>query len=371
MASRRDALKNITMMTALAAIHPISVSSLFANERKSDHDAKYWHKSGDNIVKCDLCPNSCTLSSGKTGICRGRQNKNGVLKTLGYGYPCAIHIDPIEKKPLNHFLPGSNAFSIAVAGCNLRCKNCQNYSISQVSPVDTDVPYISPEQLVSQAKSSGAESIAYTYSEPTVWIEYMYDTAKIARKAGLKNVLVSSGYINPTPLADLAGVIDGAHFDLKSFDDKIYKNLNSGRLAPVLDTIANARKLGVWVEIINLVIPQWTDNLTMIRSMCAWIRDNTGADTPLHFSRFFPLYQLSQLYPTPIDILLKAKKTALEEKLKYVYIGNVPEIDTNTYCPKCNSLLIERNGYNVKVKGMKGAQCTKCNTEIAGVWSLQ
>jgi len=370
MITRRKALKSMAMIAALAAAPLHVVSRLFADERKGEHTAKYWHASGTTaIVECDLCPNRCVLHAGKTGICRGRKNINGTLKTLGYGYPCAIHLDPIEKKPLYHFLPGCQAFSIAVAGCNLRCKNCQNYTISQTSPLETDVPYVSPEALVKQAVQSGARAMAYTYSEPTVWIEYMYDTAVIARKSGLKNILVTSGYINPAPFNDLAAVIDGAHIDLKSFDDTIYNKLNAGTLAPVLSTIVNAKKQGIWVEIINLVVPQWTDNMTMIRSMAAWIRDKAGTDTPLHFSRFFPLYQLSQLYATPVDILVKARKTALEEKLKYVYIGNVPEIDSNTYCPKCRSLLIERKGYLVKVKAMNGAKCAACGTVIAGVWN--
>ena len=196
----------------------------------------------------------------------------------------------------------------------------------------------------------------------------MYDTAKLARTAGLKNILVTCGYINEGPFADLARYIDGVHIDLKSFDETVYRNLNAGSLAPVLKTILNAKKHGVWVEIVNLVIPQWSDNFTMIRKMAVWIRENAGTDTPLHFSRFFPLYQLAQLYPTPAETLVKARTIALEEKLHYVYIGNVPESDSNTYCPKCRNLLVERNGYIVKVKGMKGPRCAQCGTVIPGVW---
>jgi len=367
MITRREMIKNIAVICAGAAACRVRG---FAGERKGEHPAKYWHAFGNDAVQCGLCPHGCVLTQGKTGVCRGRQNKNGALVTLGYGYPCAMHVDPIEKKPLYHFLPGSLAYSIAVAGCNLRCKNCQNYTISQVSPLETDVPYASPQQIVDEAKKSGARAMAYTYSEPTVWIEYMYDTAKLARKAGIKNVMVTSGYINPGPLADLAQYIDGMHIDLKSFDETVYRNLNAGNLRPVLDTILNAKKSGVWVEIVNLVVPQWTDNLDMIRKMAAWIRENAGVDTPLHFSRFFPLYQLEQLYPTPEDILIKAKQVAVEEKLKYVYVGNVPDIDSNTYCPACKNMLVEREGYLVKVKGMKGANCGKCGLKIPGVWQI-
>ena len=319
-------------------------------------------------IQCDLCPHRCTLVEGVTGVCRGRRNRDGVLTTLGYGYPCAVNVDPIEKKPLYHFLPGTLAYSLAVAGCNLRCKNCQNYTISQTSPLDTEVPYVTPQRIVDEAKKSGANTIAYTYSEPTVWIEYMYDIAILGRKAGLKNVMVTSGFINPQPLAELAPYLDGMHIDLKSYDETVYQNLNAGSLQPVLDAIVTAKKHGVWVEIINLVVPQWTDNLDMIRRMCIWIRDHAGADTPLHFSRFFPLYKLAQLYPTPENVLKRAQEIAHAEKLRFVYVGNVPDIDSNTYCPTCKALLVERIGYLVKVRGMKGAACAKCGAKIPGVW---
>ena len=364
MISRRECIKSLAAAGACG-------KALFADESKGTHKAKYWHDLGSGAVQCDLCPHGCVLNNGKTGVCRGRQNKNGSLVSLGYGYPCAMHTDPIEKKPLYHFLPGSQAYSIAVAGCNLRCRNCQNYTISQVSPLETDVPYISPQQIVDEAKKSGAQVIAYTYSEPGVWIEYMYDTARLGRQAGLKNVMVTSGYINGEPVADLAPYIDGMHIDLKSYDEAVYRNLNAGKLRPVLDTICNAKKSGVWVEIINLIVPQWTDNLDMIRKMCTWIRENAGAETPLHFSRFFPLYQLAQLYPTPTETLVAARKIASEEKLKYVYVGNVPGIDANTYCPACKNMLVERDGYRVTVKGMKGAKCVKCGLKIPGVWEAK
>jgi pyruvate formate lyase activating enzyme len=361
--SRREAIKTMAAFAGASACG----RALFADEPKGGHAAKYWHSFGD-AVQCELCPRGCILTEGKTGICRSRRNKNGSLVTLGYGYPCAVHVDPVEKKPLYHFLPGSLAYSVAVAGCNLRCKNCQNYTISQVSPLETAVPYVSPQALVDEAKKSGAQVMAYTYSEPSVWIEYMADVAKLGHAAGLKNVMVTSGYINPAPLADLAGCIDAMHIDLKGFDETIYRNLNAGNLKPVLDAILTARKNKIWVEIVNLVVPQWTDNPDTIKKMCAWIRENVGADTPLHFSRFFPLYQLAQLYPTPEETLTKARRIALEEKLQYVYVGNVPDIDSNTYCPKCKNLLVERNGYRIKILGMKGNACKKCGEKIPGVW---
>ena len=368
--TRREMLKNLAVLPLLPALNSLKSNLLSANEEKGSHEARFWHAIDKNNIKCDLCPNGCTLAPGATGICRGRQNRNGSLKTLGYGYPCAIHVDPVEKKPLYHFLPGTKAFSVAIAGCSLRCRNCQNYTISQVSPLSTDVPYIHPKELVRQAVDSGAQSIAYTYSEPTVWIEYMYDTAILAKKANLKNILVSSGYVNSTPFSELAPVIDAAHIDLKCFDDSIYKTLNSGELNPVLNTIKAAKQKGVWVEIVNLVIPKWTDNKEMIRSMCRWIYDTAGKDTPVHFSRFFPMYQLSNLPVTSTEVLISAQRIAREEKLTFVYIGNVPEIDSNTYCPECKNVLIERKGYRTEVKGIKLSKCLKCKLSIPGIWSL-
>jgi pyruvate formate lyase activating enzyme len=364
MVSRRNILKGMAGV-ACAGICGWPVAG--AGESKGAHTAKFWHAMGD-AVACELCPRGCILTSGKTGKCRGRRNSGGAMVTLGYGYVCAAHTDPVEKKPLYHFLPGALAYSIAIAGCNLRCKNCQNYSISQVSPLETDVPYVSPQGIVDAAKAIGAPVIAYTYSEPTVWFEYMYDTAKLARKAGLKNVMVTSGYINAEPLSELAPYLDAAHIDLKGFDENVYRELNDGKLQPVLDTIVLAKQKGIWVEIVNLVVPQWTDDAAAIRRMCGWIRDHAGVDTPLHFSRFFPLYKLAQLYPTPEGILQQARAIAHEEKLRYVYVGNVPDIDSNTYCPQCKALCVERNGYLVRSVGMQGSKCGKCGAAIPGVW---
>jgi pyruvate formate lyase activating enzyme len=363
--TRRKALQNIAILAGGAFT---SASGAY-DKGTHFHQARYWHSEG-KAIKCGLCPQGCLLSNGQTGICRNRRNVEGTLYALGYGLPCAMHVDPIEKKPLYHFLPGSSSYSLAVAGCNLKCKNCQNYTISQTDPLSTRVEFRSPQSIVDEAKDSGAASISFTYSEPSVWFEYMLDIAKLGRKQGLKNVLVTSGYINPKPFEELCGYLDGAHIDLKSFDDSIYKKLNAGTLQPVLDTIRLARRKGVWVEIINLVVPEWSDNLDMIRRMAVWIRENVGQDVPLHFSCFFPLYQLAHLYPTPTETLVKAKEIATQEKLRYVYIGNVPEIDSNTFCIACKSLLVERIGYRVKVIGLKGSACSKCGKAVPGVWTV-
>lgn len=360
--SRRVAIKNIALLASVAAVRAAGGLS------PKGHTAEFWHAEGKDL-QCELCPHECLLSVGQTGVCRNRRNTQGTLEAIGYGLPCAIHVDPIEKKPLYHFLPGSQSYSIAVAGCNLRCKNCQNYSISQTSPLDTKVPYRSPASIVDEAAKSGAASISFTYSEPVVWYEYMYDIARCAKKAGLKTVLVTSGYINERPFARLADVIDGAHIDLKSFNDSIYRNLNAGRLEPVLNTIKAAKKKGVWVEIVNLIVPQWSDDYAMIRKMAVWIRENAGSDTPLHFSRFFPLYKLAQLYPTPTDVITRARDIAHEEQLQYVYIGNVPGLEAHTYCPKCRAVLIKRTGYRIKIQNLKNGSCVKCGTALPGVWA--
>jgi pyruvate formate lyase activating enzyme len=318
-------------------------------------------------VRCLICPNQCTLTEGNESICRTKMAKDGKLYTLAYGNPCSIHVDPIEKKPLFHFYPSSRSFSVAIAGCTLACLNCQNWEISQVSPRETQNYDLFPEPLVNQAASSGVRSIAYTYSEPIAFYEYMYDTAKLARKRGIKNVLVSNGYINEKPLRDLAVYIDAANINLKSFSEEIYQKLNGGHLAPILRTLKILHEMGVWLEITNLIVPSWTDKPQMIRDMCAWIVDNGLEDYPLHFSRFFPLYQLTSLPYTPLSILEEAYGIAKEAGINYVYIGNVPNNKAeNTFCPQCNKVILERKGFAILANHIKDSKCTFCGEKIAG-----
>jgi pyruvate formate lyase activating enzyme len=330
--------------------------------------ARYWHSMGD-AVGCDLCPLGCNLDEGKTGFCRTRRNLNGALVTEAYANPCAVHVDPIEKKPLFHVLPGSRSFSLAVAGCNLRCLNCQNYEISQVTPHETKTTYLPPEKVVEEAKSQECATIAYTYSEPIAWFEYMLDTSAVARLAGLKNLWISNGYISDTPLRELAAVMDAANINLKTFNNELSQKLNGAKLQPVLDTLIAAKKYGIWLEVTNLIIPGWTDDPKMIRAMCAWIKQNLGADVPLHFSRFFPLYKLANLYPTPTDVLVAAKRIAHEEGIEFVYIGNVAEVDSNTYCSSCKKPLIVRDGFIIKTDAIKNGLCSFCKKPIKGIWA--
>jgi Pyruvate-formate lyase-activating enzyme len=331
--------------------------------------ALYQEKLPNQVVHCHVCPHNCLISNGKYGLCKTRVNKDGQLYSIAYGNPCSVSIDPVEKKPLFHFYPGARIYSLATAGCNFRCLNCQNWEISQSSPLELQHLDLSPVDVVQQAIDYGFDLIAFTYTEPTVFYEYILDTAKIARQKGLKTVLISNGYINPEPLLNLCEYIDAANIDLKCFDDSIYRKLTGGRLQPVLDTLKTIIETGVWLEITNLIIPDYSDKQQMIETMCNWLVINGFTDTPLHFSRFFPTYKMRHLQPTDQQILLRAKEIAEVSGLKYVYIGNQPELDgENTFCPQCKHVLMERVGYRVNKNLIHKGQCTFCGESIAGVW---
>jgi pyruvate formate lyase activating enzyme len=296
-------------------------------------------------------------------------HRDGRYETLVYGNPCAVHRDPIEKKPLLHFLPGSHSYSIATAGCNLHCKNCQNWEISQRRPEETYNIDLPPEAVVAEAVKSRCSSIAYTYSEPNIFYEYVMDTATLARERGIKNVLVTAGYINPLPQKELCKVADAANVDLKGFSDNFYQDICSGHLKPVLDALVLYKQEGVWLEVTNLVIPTLTDDFLQIQKMCQWLLVNLGDDVPLHFSRFSPRYRLKNLPPTPVEILERARQTALDVGLKYVYVGNVPGHEgENTYCPQCGRVVIGRIGYTLTQVHLEGGHCLFCHGEIPGVW---
>jgi pyruvate formate lyase activating enzyme len=363
MVSRRTLIKCFGILVGASN----TILAVSQPDKKTLHSTKYWRVENGR-VRCLLCPHGCILDTGKTGLCRTRKNVDGKLVTSGYANPCAVHVDPIEKKPLYHVLPGSTTYSIGIAGCNLRCKNCQNYSMSQSSPLDTDNIYLPPEDAVANALENKCSSIAFTYAEPVVWIEYVQDTAGLARKAGLKTVLVTSGYCNPQPFKELCAAIDCAHIDLKSFDEMVYRNLNAGSISPVLKSLTIARDMNVWTEIVNLIVPSWSDNMEMIRKMCKWIKAELGEETPLHFSRFFPMYKLAHLYPTPSDVIQKACGIAKEEGLQFVYAGNVPELQAHTICPSCGEILIERQGYKVKNHLAGSGCCNACKKKIKGIW---
>lgn len=332
-------------------------------------EARYYEQTARG-AKCNLCPNSCNFKQqGDKGLCRVKVFENGKLWSTAYGNPCTTNIDPIEKKPLYHFLPASRAYSIATAGCTFACLNCQNWDISQVSPEQTHNLDMMPAKVVENALATASKNIAYTYAEPLSFYEYTYDTAKIARSKGIKNLLISNGYCNEKPMRDIAQYMDAANINLKSFTEEIYSKLNGGNLKSILTALKILKEMNVWLEITNLIVPSWTDDMDMVKKMCDWLVENGFRDYPLHFNRFYPMYKLINLPDTPVVVLEKARNIALASGMKYVYIGNVPgHIGSNTYCPKCKKMIVERMGFTIVKNDIQKGHCKYCQEKIAGVW---
>ncbi|MDD5644549.1 MAG: AmmeMemoRadiSam system radical SAM enzyme [bacterium] len=332
-------------------------------------EALFYFPLENGDVQCGLCPRRCVLRDGQRGLCRVRVNYGGKLYSLVYGKPVAVHIDPIEKKPLYHFLPGSTTFSFATAGCNLSCVFCQNWEISQAYPENTRHFNITPEEIISNSLKEGCDSIAFTYTEPTVFYEYMLDTAKLAKQNGLKTVCITCGFVEEEPLRELCKYIDAANVDLKGFSENFYAEYTKSSLRPVLETLRILKEENIHTELTNLIIPGVNDSETLISDMCSWIAENIGTDIPVHFSRFYPHYQLRNKPPTSVKTLLSAKKIARSKGLKYVYIGNVAgEELSDTHCPSCGRALIKRKGYYIESNNIKDGRCEHCGTVIPGVW---
>lgn len=330
----------------------------------------YFKPLADRSIVCTLCPHECAVAEGKRGACQVRENQGGKYYSLVYGNPCAINVDPIEKKPFFHVLPGTSSFSIATAGCNFHCKFCQNWEISQARPDETMNYTLQPEDVALMAERYGARSVASTYVEPTIFFEYMYDVGQRARERKLLNVMHSNGFINPGPLDDLCGVLDAACIDLKGFTDSYYREVSEGRLQPVLDSLKQLKKRGVHTELVTLVVPGKNDDIPTLASMAAWIVKELGPETPLHFTRFYPKYVYKTLPPTPIETLERAREAALQAGLHYVYLGNVPaHAAENTHCPRCKALLIKRLGYESVVENLEKGACRACGMAIPGIWS--
>jgi len=370
--SKRNFIRRCMALSAGALCFPchdiLSMNS--AEEQKTFRRIAMFQEETPRGIMCRICPNECVLKEGELSTCNNRKVYNSKLYTLAFGNPCSANIDPIEKKPLYHFLPGSRAYSIATGGCNLACLNCQNWSISQTSPDKLRNYELMPADVVDECIKSKCQSIAYTYSEPVTFYEYMYETATLAKQSGIKNIIKSNGYINEEPLRKLCTVIDAANIDLKAFNESTYLKLSGGKLQPVLNSLKVYREMNVWLEITNLIVPSWTDNIDEIRKMCKWLRENGFTNTPLHFSRFQPVYKLEQLPPTPIEVLDKAYKIAMDEGIKYVYIGNVPGNEaSNTRCPSCNAIIVERAGYRIVAFRIKDGKCGECGKIAEGVWS--
>jgi len=325
--------------------------------------ARFWEKK-NNVVRCRLCPHNCIIREGKRGLCKVRENRNGTLYTLVYASCSSANVDPIEKKPLFHFYPGSLVFSLSTVGCNLKCLHCQNYSISQVAPEEAFLYEIPPEKAVEEALKS-SDGIAFTYNEPTIWWEYAYDTSKIAKKNGLYTVFVTNGYINEEPLREIAPYLDAANVDIKAMDDEFYRKITKARLQPVLDAAKLYKELGIHLEMTYLVIPTKNDDEWQIKKFIEWVLNEFGDEQVIHFTAFYPAYKMMNVPPTPLKKLIQAYEMAKQHGLKYVYLGNVPHGEyENTYCPKCGNLLIERHGFNARIVGIKNGRCSKCGAKL-------
>lgn len=329
-----------------------------------------YEKIGDKKVQCNLCAHQCKINDGKKGICLVRENKDGTLYTLVYGRIISQNVDPIEKKPLFNFYPGTTAYSIATVGCNFKCQFCQNWEISQMVRDEHLIMgnEASPELIVENAKRYGSKSIAYTYTEPTIFFEYAYDTAKLAHESDIKNVFVTNGYMTEEAIKKIEPYLDAANVDLKSFSDDFYRKLCGAKLQPVLDALKLMKKLGIWVEVTTLIIPTLNDSSEELREIAKFIFNELGEETPWHISRFYPAYKLRDKPPTPIETIHKAREIGLNEGLKYVYEGNVPgSTGENTYCPNCKNLVIQRWGYNILKKNIKDGICQHCNYKIESI----
>lgn len=350
--------------------------SMFSNESEGKtspstplREAMFYKNIDSQTVQCQLCPRECVIGDGKRGFCRNRENRKGKLYTIVYGKPCAVDIGPIEKAPLYHFIPGHFRLCLTCASCNLRCKYCQNWHLSQKSLEELHHYSYTPSEIVQQAKKEGLPSISFTYTEPTVYYEYVYEISAIARQSGIKTSIVSNGYINREPMLKLLSVLDAVKIDLKGFSEKFYEEVCSASLKPVLETLVTVKKRGTWLEIVNLVVPTLNDDPKMIEEMCRWIKENLGGDTPIHFTRFFPNYRLTHLSPTPVATLESAYEIAIRNGLRYVYIGNVPgHLRNSTFCPSCGKKIIHRTHFDIIEMNLNNGRCRFCNTPVAGKW---
>jgi len=332
-------------------------------------EAMFYKNVDAQTVRCQLCPRECIIPEGKRGFCRNRENRGGKLYSLVYGKPSVVDIGSIEKAPLYHFIPGHFRLCLTCASCNLRCRHCQNWHLSQRSFEELNYYSFNPIDIVKHARNHNLFSISFTYTEPTVYYEYLYDISLIARENGMKTSIVSNGYINPEPLLKLLTVLDAVKIDLKGFSETFYREVCSATLKPVLDSLLTVKKENVWLEIVNLIIPTLNDDPKMIDEMCRWIKKNLGEDTPLHFTRFSPNYKLTHLPPTPISTLESAYRIAKSNGLRYVYIGNVPgHIYNSTFCPSCNQRVIHRDHFDVFEMNLVNGKCKFCNFSIEGRW---
>jgi pyruvate formate lyase activating enzyme len=354
----------------LSPLEPVWAGPLPAPDNEPAIPARFWEKLGNRQIRCKLCPRECVVGNGERGYCRVRENRGGTYYTLVHSRVVAAHIDPVEKKPFFHFQPGILALSVATGGCNVSCKFCQNWEISQVRPEQLRSMHLPPRRAAEIARDESCSAIAYTYSEPVVFSEYVMDTADAGHALGLKSIVVSNGFIQQAPLKALCDHVDAMKVDVKAFSERYYREVVGGQLKPVLEAAVAIRKYGKWTEIVYLVVPTLNDGDAEFKGLARWIKSDLGADVPVHFTRFQPLYLLKNLPPTPVETLERAKAVADAEGLQYVYIGNVPgHAAENTYCPKCHRLLVERLGFTIKQMHIHNGRCQYCQHTIPGVWS--
>jgi len=365
MVDRRAFLKTAAAPVAVCA-WPAAAAS---DDSRFIVEASFYEKLPNKKIRCKLCPRECVIDDRERGYCGVRENRGGVYYTLVWSRVCAAHIDPVEKKPLFHFHPGSLAFSIATAGCNVNCRMCQNWEISQSRPEQVVSNYLPPQEVAALAKQNRCPIIAYTYGEPTVFYEYMSAAADAGRAAGVKSVVVTGGYIQQDPLKKLCRHVDAVKVDLKAFSPKFYKEIVNGEIKPVLDALVTLRAQGMWTEVVYLVIPTLNDTDEQFTGLAKWMKANLGPDVPVHFTRFHPEYLLKNLPPTPVPTLERAKAVAEAEGLRYAYVGNVPgHPGENTYCPNCKRVVVERTGFSVGSVNLDKGKCRFCRQPVAGVW---
>ncbi|MGO8718622.1 MAG: AmmeMemoRadiSam system radical SAM enzyme [Acidobacteriaceae bacterium] len=378
MLDRRSFLKCAAMTGAVCGVGafdgpsvamPLETGQPNGDDSKFVVEAKFYQKLPDKKIKCKLCPRECVVGDRERGYCGVRENRGGKYYSLVHSRVCAAHIDPIEKKPLFHYLPGTMAFSLATAGCNVNCKFCQNWEISQVRPEQVTDNYIPPQMVAGLAQQNQCPTIAYTYSEPVVFSEFLMDTADAGHEIGVRSVVVSNGYMQADSMQAAYGKMDAVKIDLKAFSEKYYRNVVSGELKPVLDSLVRLRKMDKWTEIVYLVTPTLNDSDAEFQGLARWTKTNLGVDVPLHFTRFHPEYLMKNLPPTPVPTLERAKAIADAEGLHYVYIGNVPGHPAqNTYCPKCRHMLVERVGFTADKVLLHKGHCSFCQQPIPGIW---
>ncbi|MCU0286660.1 MAG: AmmeMemoRadiSam system radical SAM enzyme [Acidobacteria bacterium] len=356
-------------VSSLPLVNPGPLSAADGPDKKKGvKEAKYVEKLGDKKVQCKLCPHECRVADLERGTCGVRENRDGTYYTLVYGTPCSANIDPIEKKPLFHYFPTTNAFSIATAGCNFVCKFCQNWEISQKRPEQVQSIDLAPEHVIAIAKNKGCKTVAHTYTEPVIFYEYMLDCAILGKREGVPNIMISNGFIQEKPMRELCRYLGAVKIDLKAFTEKFYSEICAGKLKPVLDTLKVLKEEGIWFEIVVLLIPTLNDSIKEISEMTQWIVKELGSDVPLHFSRYYPTFMLKNIPPTPPETLLNARKVAMANGVKFAYAGNILSEGENTYCPRCGKILIERMRFVANITGMKGNACKYCREIIPGVF---